>query len=85
MTDEVINGEAVNGERCEVSFPWYSGKAGVQVTDSGIHVAYFSRANVRLPASGIVGGKHVRVLSAERSKVMDTMTVLTVEHLPGED
>lgn len=79
MTDETIKGEVRNGARVAVVFPWYSGPAGVQHTDRGMQVAYFSRSTAKAPATGTVDGQAVEVIAAERSRTVEGVAVLTVK------
>ncbi len=79
MNEEPIIGTVRNGARLPVEFPWYAGIAGVQQTDDGTRVAYLSRAVTRVPAFGTVDGRPVKVIAAERSRTVESMTVLTVE------
>ncbi|WP_380925505.1 hypothetical protein [Sphingomonas leidyi] len=77
MSDETIKGEVRNGERVAVAFPWFTGMAGVQQTDQGVQVAYFSRASAKAPGAGTVGGRPFEVLTAERSRTVEGAIVLT--------
>ena len=79
MTDETIKGDVRNGARVPVSFPWYTGLAGVQHTDRGMQVAYFSRSTAKAPATGTVDGQPVEVIAAERSRTVEGVAVLTVK------
>lgn len=79
MTDETIKGDVSNGKRVAVAFPWFTGTAGVQQTERGTQVAYFSRSTAKAPASGTVDGQAVEVIAAERSRTVEGVVVLTIE------
>lgn len=86
MTDETIKGEVRNGERVAAEFPWFRGTAGVQLTERGLQVAFFSWAPIpALPAAGVVDGRPVEVIAAERSRTVEGFMVLTLRPLAPDD
>ena len=74
----IIKGAIQNGERVDVEFGWYKGRAGLQRTARGIEVAYHGPQPPKVPAFGIISGERVEVVRSASSETVDGMAVLTV-------
>ena len=82
MTEIIVN----NGTRVAVSFPFYTGTAGMCRREGSAEATLAIREKVRgaEPGPGEVEGQPVNAVRVQRSPSVDGMTLVDVVFLPKE-